>query len=208
MPQIIKDIASIFFPLCTLIVAMIGLTTWRKKLWGENKFSLALCIIENLYELKEQIRYYRNPIYTPSELYSAYKQMNESDKKEEKTDPLKIAKSAEIIRWNNIVNENIKYNTSMLKFKILINNYKFDKINDTDMSSFIGQMYSARTKKEMNDKKVDKLQFMSSKQQEEYFNKEEDIDKILIMKNDKDIFDINVEQYFTAINKKLRKYLR
>ena len=205
--KIIDYIAGSVTPLLTIIVAFFGLTTWRKKLWGENKFSLALSVIKELYLLKEEIRSYRNPLYLAGEIYQAFKKVNESNP-EEKYDQDKAVIYAENIRWNKVVDQYEKYISDLVKFKVLINDFEIDKIDNDTIMTYLKEINSMRMIKEMHKKRENYLQFMDEEHKEKYLEQDEKAMKILNNLGDGDEFDSNVENYFKSFKKRVRKYLR
>jgi len=68
----LKDLVVICTPIGGFIFAALGLSTWKKQLWGENRFTLMTAAVKELYLLERQIGDYRHNYYSHEEMYSAF----------------------------------------------------------------------------------------------------------------------------------------
>lgn len=77
--QIIKEIVAIVAPIIGLIIAALGVFTWRMQLKGKTQYELARRLLKAVYELREAIKVVRNPAIVPEEVVSAMKDKGFSD---------------------------------------------------------------------------------------------------------------------------------
>ena len=206
--ELTKLIITSATSIITIVLASLGLSTWRKKLWGENKFSLAIDSIKDLVVLIEIIKQYRNPFYTSGETYEAYKEFEKKELIDDKKEIEKANDYAEISRYNKIITQYNKYNESMLKLKVILNNLKIDEINSKGIIDYIKEISGKRY--EMKIYKIDRetLHNIPDDERIKYMDKMKEIGKILNRNSNTDEFEKKLDKYYYELNKKLRKYLR
>jgi len=198
--QTVLNIISTIFSFVALIVAGIGLYTWRLQLNGENKFNLSVDILAELIALLGVIDDYRAPGIFASEEYVALEKNH--------IDPstIKIGDETGIQyvyqeRWYKLYDQFQIYEKKMDRLKILLNDYQFDLVNNKRMKDFIDEI--ARSKFLHNMK-------IHNKQPLEDI--ETDLNNLIkiIAKVDMrdDVFGQEIEKYFFEMNRRLRKYIK
>jgi len=100
---ITKDVLTALFTLAGLIIAGLGLATWKKQIKGSKEFEAAHNLHFAMLKLREAIKHVRNPAIWPSESQRAVKFIKE--KNPEKSDEeLKKNEHAYVyeMRWQKI----------------------------------------------------------------------------------------------------------
>lgn len=98
-----KDVLTALFTLAGLIIAGLGLATWKKQIKGSKEFEAAHNLHFAMLKLREAIKHVRNPAIWPSESQRAVKFIKE--KSPEKSDEeLKKNEHAYVyeMRWQKI----------------------------------------------------------------------------------------------------------
>jgi len=166
----IENTITIITPIATIVLAFLGLSTWRKKLWGENKFSLATSTIKELYVLKKEIENYRNGFYSAGEIYNAVQEYKRKFP-DEKIDDQRHPEYAENRRWNLVVDQYEKYNNDLVKLKVLLNNYNIDQVNERNMDYYLHELNIKRMQKQYNDNRKN-IQYLDEERRENILNRE------------------------------------
>lgn len=202
-----KELFEILVPLTTLVLAFLGLTTWRKKLWGENKFSLATSTIKELYLVKEEIKNFRVGFYSGGEIYSAIREYRK-EHPEEKIDDSKDSEYAEMRRWNLVVDQYQKYSTELTKLKVILNDYEIDSIQGKRMEDFLKEINLKRMHRQLNSQSLGQLQHMEEGQRKDFLNQQQEIFRVLVRSGPDDGLEDSIEKYFKGFNQRVRKYIK
>lgn len=209
----IMDSVSTVVSVVTLVLVWIGLNTWWKQLKGENTYKLA---IDTLYKLKRTLSAiddYRNPIYSPNEIYVAFskysngKVLNLMNDEESKLAQIYV----EYERWNRIIEQFNTYEDSLLKLKVSTNNYDIDLnlINDKRLGDYIQEMKINVLKRKFINNKRKKYESMNENELNKLESQYSETSLVLSRYDkDEDVFGKNLGQYFEEMNKKLRKYTK
>jgi len=205
--DIIKQIFSILTPAGTIVLAFLGLSSWRKKLWGENKFSLATTLVRELYILIEEIRNYRSPIYLSGEIYNAISEYKKSNPDAQIDDP-NSADYAEMYRWKKLAEQYFKFNDNLVKFKVLIDNFEIDRVNSVRMEEIITEMNRNRMQAQYRKGIMKNLESLDETNRTKFLKEQKNIYKVLTSNGDADDFRIKIDEYFNGFKKRIRKYIR
>ena len=213
--KVIMEIISVILSIGTFFLVLHGLRIWKIQLKGENTFKLSLDILRELKLTLIAIDEYRYTFISADEIYEAYskysngKILDHFNGKE-----MELArKYAENDRWNAITEKYFIYEDFMLKFTILINDYEYDLVNGKRLRDYVLDLRNNRMKKEYADKREKELDHVSNEERIEarklYKEENEKMYAVLFRSSkDDDIWGENLEQYFSEINKRLRKYLK
>jgi len=204
----IKLIITATTSIITIILASLGLSTWRKKLWGENKFSLAIDSIKDMIVLIEIIKQYRNPFYTSGEIFEAYKEFENKELIDDVKEKNKANDYAEISRYKKIIEQYYKYNESMLKLKVILNKLDLDEINNKGIVYYIKEIRDKRSERQLYKIDSEEMRTMSDNERNEYMEKMKELGKVLNRSSKNDEFEMQLDKYYFELNKKLRKYLK
>lgn len=121
--QIIKDIIGGLLTLAGLVIAGMGLMTWKKQLKGGREFNAAYDLHYSLLKLREAIRSVRNPVVWPSEQRRAVEFLR--NRYPEKTDE-EIQQSAREgvyeMRWEDIKSSSTELESRLLAVEVLWGN--------------------------------------------------------------------------------------
>ncbi len=100
---IVKDVLTVLFTLAGLIIAGLGLATWKKQIKGSKDFDAAHNLHLAMLKLREAIKHVRNPAIWPSESQRAVKFMKERNPEKSEED-LKKNEHAYVyeMRWQKI----------------------------------------------------------------------------------------------------------
>ncbi|AEF80270.1 hypothetical protein TREAZ_1923 [Leadbettera azotonutricia ZAS-9] len=158
-----------------------------------------------LYKINE----YRNPLYSISEIIEAFEKNGGGKKFNPTTDRKEADQYAEYERWKEIVNQYFIYEEKIIRLMILLNDYNFDIVNGKNLKNYIIEMRHKRFEKEYADQEKERNENMTKEEREILKNKYLEITKILYKYDDKDDnWGKELENYFFAINAKLRKYIK
>lgn len=100
---ITKDVLTAVFTLAGLIIAGLGLATWKKQIKGSKEFEAAHNLHFAMLKLREAIKHVRNPAIWPSENQRAVKYIKERNPEKTEED-LKKNEHAYVyeMRWQKI----------------------------------------------------------------------------------------------------------
>ena len=117
---ITKDVLTVLFTLAGLIIAGLGLATWKKQIKGSKEFEAAHNLHFAMLKLREAIKHVRNPAIWPSESQLAVKFIKE--KNPEKSDEeLKKNEHAYVyeMRWQKITDAYTEAESYLLEAEAL-----------------------------------------------------------------------------------------
>jgi len=204
---IVKQLLSILTPAGTLVLAFLGLSSWRKKLWGENRFSLATTLVRELYILKEEINNYRSPIYLAGEIYHAIDEYKKSNP-DATIDDSNSSDYAEMYRWTKVLEQYYKFNDNLVKFKVLIDNFEIDKVNSVRMEEIVKEMNEKRMQVQFRKGIMRNLQNLDDLNRSKFLDEQEEIYNVLSHHSGADDFERKIEEYFNGFKKRIRKFIR
>jgi hypothetical protein len=100
---ITKDVLTVLFTLTGLVIAGLGLATWKKQIKGSKEFEASHNLHFAMLKLREAIKHVRNPAIWPSESQRAVKFIKEKNP-EKSDDELKKNEHAYVyeMRWQKI----------------------------------------------------------------------------------------------------------
>lgn len=100
---IVKDVLTVLFTLAGLIIAGLGLATWKKQIKGSKEFDAAHNLHFAMLKLREAIKHVRNPAIWPSESQRAVKFIKERNPEKSEEDLRKNEHSYVYeMRWQKI----------------------------------------------------------------------------------------------------------
>jgi hypothetical protein len=117
---ITKDVLTVLFTLAGLIIAGLGLATWKKQIKGSKEFEATHNLHFAMLKLREAIKHVRNPAIWPSESQRAVKFIKE--KNPEKSDEeLKKNEHAYVyeMRWQKITDAYTEAESYLLEAEAL-----------------------------------------------------------------------------------------
>lgn len=102
---ITKDVLTALFTLTGLVIAGLGLATWKKQIKGSREFEVSHNLHFAMLKLREAIKHVRNPAIWPSESQQAVKFIKEKNP-EKSEEELKKNENAHVyeMRWQKITN--------------------------------------------------------------------------------------------------------
>ena len=116
----IKDVITFLFTLTGLVIAGMGLATWKKQIHGTKEFETAYNLRYSILKLRDAIKHVRNPMIWPSESNRALKHSKEKypEKQKEETDKTTNAYVYEM-RWEEIVSASTEMESHLLSAEVL-----------------------------------------------------------------------------------------
>ncbi|MDO8469470.1 MAG: hypothetical protein Q7S84_00425 [bacterium] len=116
----IKDLITFLFTLAGLIIAGIGLATWKKQIKGLKEFEAAYDLHFSILKLRDAIKHVRNPAIFPFESlkavqYAKTKYPEKSDSEMEKDSHLYVYE----MRWEEINNARREMESHLLAIEVL-----------------------------------------------------------------------------------------
>ncbi len=175
---IIKDIITFVLTGTGLVIAGMGLATWKKQIHGVKEFETAYNLNYSILKLRKAIKHVRNPAIWPSESYQAlkYSKTKYPEKVEEGKEENSTAYVYEM-RWEEIVNASTEMESHLLAAEVLWGSEIFNLIKPltkkiVELNICLKQNFQPefRTKdfKEIRDVMYD----MSGENDEDAFSKE------------------------------------
>lgn len=124
---LIKDILTFLFTGAGLIIAGMGLATWKKQMKGAKEFDAAYNLNYSVLKLRDAIKYVRNPAIWPSESRQAIQYLK-SKYPERSDEELEIDCHAAVyeMRWGKITDASTEMESYLLAAEIL---WKQDILN-------------------------------------------------------------------------------
>ncbi len=116
----IKDIITFLFTLAGLVIAGMGLATWKKQIHGVKEFETAYNLHYSVLKLRDAIKHVRNPAIWPSESIKALSHLKEKypERSVEDIDKNSNAHVYEI-RWEEIVTASTEMESHLLAAEVL-----------------------------------------------------------------------------------------
>ncbi len=99
----IKDVVLTGSAIATVIVASLGLNTWRRQLKGKSEYQLAKEVLMSVYRVKEAFIFVRNPVTSPDEYHEKMINPDGSLKNEYKDKGLSIVFSKRFKKFEEAV---------------------------------------------------------------------------------------------------------
>lgn len=116
----IKDIATFLFTAIGLIIAGMGLATWKKQIKGTKEFETAYNLHYSVLKLRDAIKHVRNPMIWPSESNKAL-QHSKTKYPEKSAEDMGKNSYAHVyeMRWEEIVNASTEMESHLLAAEVL-----------------------------------------------------------------------------------------
>ena len=116
----IKDIVTFIFTITGLIIAGIGLSTWKKQIKGNKEFETGYNLHYSVLKLRDAIKHVRNPAIWPSEsnkaaIYSKEKHPNKSEEEIQNNAHVNVYE----MRWEEITNAYTEIESHLLAAEAL-----------------------------------------------------------------------------------------
>lgn len=117
---IIKDVITGFFTLVGLIIAGMGLATWKKQIKGTKNFEVSYNLHFSVLKLRNAIKHVRNPAIFPSETERAiqYSKNKYPEKSQEEIESKKVSYVYEM-RWEKISEAYTEIESHLLSAELL-----------------------------------------------------------------------------------------
>lgn len=130
---ILKDSLTAIFTFAGLVIAALGLATWKKRIKGSKEFEAAHNLHLSILKLREAIKHVRSPVIWSGESEQAVKFIKERDPKKSndyagKNEKIYIYE----IRWQKITDAYIEVGSHLLAAEALWGNEIVDLIKPID----------------------------------------------------------------------------
>lgn len=189
----IKDALTFIFTLAGLVVAGLGLATWKKQIKGTKEFETAYNLNYSVLKLRDAIKHVRHPAIVPSENYQAeqYSKTKYPDKLPEDTTENSHVYVYEM-RWDEITKASTEMESHLIAAEVLWS---------SEISNLIKPLNEKIT--ELN---INLLQYFQPKLRTKDYM---EIYSIVygFEGDEKDVFAQKVKQAVQAISDYLKKYL-
>lgn len=100
---IVKDVTTIVSLGIASIVAIWGLTTWKRQLKGTANYEVAKRLLMATYKLRNSLRAVRNPLILASEKNHALREINSDVKPTEENFNFECTRAVYQIRWKPVI---------------------------------------------------------------------------------------------------------
>ena len=112
-----KDIISILAPIVALVIAGLGLQTWKRQLYGKSEYDIARKLLKATYKYREAIQSVRHPFMDYSEIPDPPKDdLRSSDEQRKRYYGTTKAYDN---RWSKVVEARIEIDTELLEAEVL-----------------------------------------------------------------------------------------
>ena len=192
-----KDLMTAIAAGIASIVAIVGLTTWKRQLKGTAEYDLARRVLEATYSLRDAIRHVRNPIIFSSEEYESLKKVYPEVSVEHLDDEYLKKMAVLNRRWEKVLDANTDFDIASIEAEVLWEDEVKERLKPIHDS--VASLYSAiklyltyLPSEQPNDKVV-----------------AEDFRKIAFgHRDEQDKFNNELEIRINNVEKFLRQYLR
>lgn len=113
-----KDIISIIAPIAALVIAALGLQTWKRQLYGKSEYNIAKKLLKATYKYREAIQSVRHPSMDYSEIQNPPK--DDTQPNNERRTRYYAATKAYDNRWSKITEARIEIDTELLEAEVLL----------------------------------------------------------------------------------------
>lgn len=114
---VIKDLVVVAAPATGAVVAVKGLSTWRRQLKGQSDYNLAKDVLINLYKYRDALFFVRHPLITGAEL-KLPEGVDEKGLKYAEVNYLRT-ETAYQNRWDKVVEVRSKLQTNIVEIEAL-----------------------------------------------------------------------------------------
>ncbi len=170
----------------TIILAIIGLTAWKKQMKGKTNYEVARRCLKSIYKLREAIKYVRNPYISAGEIEKSLKDSGLEDNKD-LTKNQKINWAVYDARWKKVTEAKTEMDLEF--FEAEVSWGKDILLKQKDLGDLIGKLYASVT------------MFLRGYGQEKE-------DKIIYNIGEEDLFTKEVDKAIEKIEDYLKPYLR
>lgn len=115
----LKDVVVVAAPATGAIVAVKGLSTWRRQLKGQSDYNLAKDVLINLYKYRDALFFVRHPLLTGAELQLP-ENVDEKELKYAEANYLRTV-TAYQNRWDKVVEVRSKLQANIVEIEALWN---------------------------------------------------------------------------------------
>lgn len=115
--SVVKDLVIVAAPATGAVVAIKGLTTWRRQLKGQSDYNLAKDVLINLYKYRDALFFVRHPLMTGAELRLP-EGIDEKELKYAEVNFLRT-ETAYQNRWDKVVEVRSKLLTNIVEIEAL-----------------------------------------------------------------------------------------
>jgi hypothetical protein len=116
----VKDAIAALAAAAAIVVAFMGLNTWKRQLHGNTKYDLARRLLRATYRLREAIRYVRTPMISVGEIAAARKATGLPDEPEPGEETGKNDEVTYQARWQKIYDARVEFDAEMLEAEVLL----------------------------------------------------------------------------------------
>lgn len=113
---LIKDVVTTLATIIAACVAVEGLSTWRRQLQGNAEYEQARRLLRATYEIRESVRYFRNPFMSSQELAAA---LSEEGIDPQKASTQESQAAAYQVRWKKIADAHVTFSAELLEAEAL-----------------------------------------------------------------------------------------
>jgi len=117
--SLIKDISSIISGTILIVIAIMGLQTWKRQLKGNTEYELARRFLSAVYKIRDAISYIRNPFVSAGEISSALQEANIEIDKSDSEYQVKKQNALYQKRWKKIQEALSEYNLVIFEVEVL-----------------------------------------------------------------------------------------
>ncbi len=99
-----KDALQAIFAVVGIVVAILGLRTWKQQLAGKAEYELATRLLRTIYTVRDRVRSLRSPFISAGEMYAAGKEKVDDEKELNRllNQNDKLAEFAYQVRWERV----------------------------------------------------------------------------------------------------------
>lgn len=119
--EVVKDIVSAIFAAATIVVAFLGLATWKKQIKGQKEFNTAYELNYSFLKLRDAIRAVRNPMIWPAESRQAALRSKEENPDKTQDELGKEDGQADVynMRWESVTRAATEIEAHLLAAEVL-----------------------------------------------------------------------------------------
>ncbi len=116
----VRDLVFAAAALGGLIVAAMGLSTWRKQLKGQHVYDTATRLLRAALKVRGAIEFVRQPFMTGAEQVRALEELGQAEPADtDKKTPSRGVAAAYQVRWNRVMDATVELDTAALEAEVL-----------------------------------------------------------------------------------------
>lgn len=113
---LIKDVLTTLAAITAACVAVKGLSTWRRQLQGNAEYEQARRLLRATYEIREAVRYFRNPFMSSQEQAAA---LDEEGIAPQNASTQESRAAAYQVRWKRVAAAHVTFSAELLEAEAL-----------------------------------------------------------------------------------------